>query len=92
MLSSSSFHLNDPVIHCQGAVAADRHRLTAKGKSGQDQGRPGLADKTIKGANSRGLPIEQPTKFTLVVNFKTARSLGITLSESILLRADEVIR
>ena len=31
MLSSSSFHLNDPVIHCQGAVAADRHRLTAKG-------------------------------------------------------------
>jgi putative ABC transport system substrate-binding protein len=38
------------------------------------------------------LPIDQPTKFTLTVNLKSARALGITISESILLRSDEVIQ
>src|SRR5262249_42054676 len=67
--------------------------LVSYGASLGDSHRPagGYAGKILHGAKPADLPVMQPTKFELVINMKAAKTLGLTISQSVLLRADEII-
>jgi ABC-type uncharacterized transport system substrate-binding protein len=82
-----------PAIFTQGA-SVQAGGLLAYGPDPTDLFRRAavFVDKILKGAKPGELPIEQPTKFELVINLKTAKALGLTIPQSLLVRADEIIQ
>jgi putative tryptophan/tyrosine transport system substrate-binding protein len=82
-----------PAIYPYSAFVTDSGGLMAYVVTNRDLQKTAATyvDKILKGAKPSDLPVEQPTKFRLVINLKTARSLGLTISATVLARADEVI-
>ena len=82
-----------PAIHSRG----DRVDSGSLMSYGADQAEPykravSMVDKIIKGAKPADLPVEQPTKFELIVNLETAKQIGLTIPPNVLARADKVIK
>jgi putative ABC transport system substrate-binding protein len=82
-----------PVVYPRGDFAESGGLMSY----GSDQAEPyrrvaSMADKILKGAKPADIPVEQPTKFEFVINLKTAKQLGLTIPQSVLFRADRVIK
>jgi putative ABC transport system substrate-binding protein len=85
--------------HKLPSLFGPKHHVEAGGLMSYSPDRPDLyrrgaifVDKILKGAKPADLPVEQPTKFELVINLKTAKALGLTISPSVLARADQIIQ
>ena len=78
---------------CARTDYAENGCMIAYGPGYSTEGRDGarFVDKILKGAKPADLPVEQPTKFALVINLKTAKALGLTIPQSVLGRAEQII-
>jgi putative ABC transport system substrate-binding protein len=78
---------------CARSDYANNGCLMAYGPGYSNEGKDGAryVDKILKGTKPADIPVEQPTKFELVINLKTARALGLTIPQSVMLRAEQVI-
>jgi len=74
------FLVRDGGLMSYGASQEENLRLAA-----------GYVDRVLKGAAPSSLPVERPSRYYLAINLKTARSLGLTIPQSVLVRADQVI-
>jgi putative ABC transport system substrate-binding protein len=81
MASSDEFVVDAGALASYGSKVTEAERRAAS-----------FVDRILRGAKPRELPVEQPTQFEIAVNLRTARALGITIPESMLLRADKVIQ
>jgi putative ABC transport system substrate-binding protein len=99
LVSANSVHINTSALNAHLPTMHDTRRhvetggLISYGPNFRDQFRRSadFIDKILRGAKPGDIPVEQPTRFELVINLKTAKALGLTVPDSLLARADEVI-